>query len=159
MKLSKNILILFVSYIGMLVLVCCTAQLLAPLGAEGEVTVAGGAESGDVPAGLVPQETDGESASAPEMSETEETVGAELPESDASETDASETEAVGYTVRTVTGEGNLPVIAICDGEGTVLRYLDLSVSLLPRTDRAALAEGIAVPNDAALAALIEDLGG
>ena len=154
MKLSKNILILFVSYIGMLVLVCCTAQLLAPLGAEGEVTVAGGAESGDVPAGLVPEETDGESASAPEMSETEETVGAELPESD-----ASETEAVGYTVRTVTGEGSLPVIAICDGEGTVLRYLDLSVSLLPRTDRAALAEGIAVPNDAALAALIEDLGG
>ncbi len=154
MKLSKNILILFVSYIGMLVLVCCTAQLLAPLGAEGEVTVAGGAESGDIPAGLVPEETDGESASAPEMSETEETVGAELPESD-----ASETEAVGYTVRTVTGEGNLPVIAICNGEGTVLRYLDLSVSLLPRTDRAALEAGIAVPNDAALAALIEDLGG
>lgn len=155
MKLSKNILIVLASYLGMLVLVSCTAQFLKPIGTAGETgtnaSVNAGAEQtggDDVPAGARPEE----SVAATEAEDTlanedlQGSAGADMPT---------------YVLRSVRSEGNdsLAVIGVYDENGTLLYALDTPVYALPVGDRALLEVGIEVSGDDALEDLIEDFGG
>ena len=152
MKISKNMFLVLASYVGTLVLVASAALLSLPLGGgsegDGEVTV-GGFGGEEILAG----ETVGESTTA-----FPETLGEEsVYESD--EPPAPSVGAAAYSVRTVTEEGEIPVIAVYDGDGNLLRVLDVLPTALPLADQAALIEGITVSGEEALLGLVEDLGG
>ena len=165
MKLSKNILIVIGSYLGMLVLVFCTAQFLIPLtsGGEGDLTVNAGVtedvdamwqETEDVPMGGFT--TDGADTDAAVVgTDRVPTVG------DAMEDPDGEGNAEVYCLRTFREAGSLTpaVIGVYDGEGNLLRTLETPVLALPAGDRALLDVGIEVSGEEALMDLIEDFGG
>lgn len=167
MKLSKNILILIGSYLGMLVLVCCTAQFLIPLTTEssgGDVLVnAGGTDDTaasvteapeDVPAGAAPSES-GDTDSSAGGTETASGDRLEDPSGDAGADEPT------YYLRSVKEEGSASaaVIGVYDEDGNLIRVLETPVLALPLSDRALLDVGIEVEGEEDLGELIEDFGG
>lgn len=156
MKLSKHVLILLTSYLGMLALVAVTARLLVPLGGENasgketaagvtlpaEVTDAAAEESDAATVGQVdPPVTDAVLDTAPE---TDAAAGEEPPV---------------YCLRTVKEDGETPVIGVYDADGNLLRTVDTPVYALPAGDRALLEVGIEIEGEDALSSMLEDFSG
>lgn len=168
MKFSKNILILLGSYLGILMLICCTAQFMTPLSSARSETDDGtlangtsGAENGeDIPVAALPEEEESDA----------EMLNGSLGSQNAEDTDSldvflSEEESAEdvvipiYCLRTVKADGATAAIGVYDEDGTLLRMLDTPLYALPASDRAMLDIGIEVSGDEDLDALIEDFGG
>ena len=156
MKLSKHVLILLTSYLGMLALVAVTARLLVPLGGEsasGQGTAAGVTFPAEV--------TD----AAAEESDAATVGQVEPPVTDAILDTAPETDVAAgedgpvYCLRTVKEDGETPVIGVYDADGNLLRTVDTPVYALPAGDRALLEGGIEIEGEDALSSLLEDFSG
>lgn len=164
MKLSKNILILFGSYLGAFALVAMIGRLAVSLdggsapagnevlaGSELPADVQDTADT-DLPVAVTP-DTDNDTPTAGTGD------GTETPETDGSGEPTEEPTL--YFLRTVTTEDGAAtnVIGVYSADGELLDALSTPVFALPASDRALLADGIEVIGDEALAALLEDFGG
>ncbi|MBR2908301.1 MAG: hypothetical protein IKC26_09735 [Clostridia bacterium] len=163
MKLSKNILILFGSYLGAIALVALVGRFTVSLGTgntdapsadlpvDGDVTL-----DTDIPVAVQPG-TDTDSGSDTEGEGTD--AGTERPDGGA-ETDKAETPTV-YYVKTVKSEDGKTsgVIGVYSADGALLDLLSTPAFALPQSDRTLLDSGIEVIGDEALAAILEDFGG
>lgn len=161
MKLSRNIMILFGSYLGAVALVAMVGRFtVSPLGNKEDVPsgeqdvfvdVTDPAET-DLPVAVTP---DGET-DAPTVETNGET---DIPETD--ETPAEPEKPTVYYLKTVTGEDGTGTnaIGVYNADGALLDVLSTPAFALPSSDRALLENGIEVVGDEALAAVLEDFGG
>ncbi len=168
MKLTKNIMILFGSYLGAVALVSCIGQLSHPFSGafapadpegagNGDCTVgAVDTEEEDIPAAIVTEDSVADS-SKEEPIDTKEPSGSGDAAGDGARPEGPRET---YSVRTVRDESGAAThaIGVYDGEGKLLDLLDTPVFALPEKDREMLKSGIEVEGKEALAALLEDLG-
>lgn len=172
MRLTKNILILFGSYLGAVLLVTCVGRLthsvVAPSvdeGGTGDAAALGTVEPDggeDLFASLTEGiETDRGTSSLAPPSDGGTVSGTDAGASDG--TDQQDAPSAGhevYVVRTVEAEeGGAYEIGVFDESGRLVDVLDTPAFALPARDREALSVGIRVEGREALLDLLESLEG
>ena len=172
MKLTKNIMILFGSYLGAVALVSCIGQFLHSVGGESTPTFKDDPSGSDCTAGVLESDendapaavtTDDVSVDGSSNS-TSDTKKPDQGNGDGSETgnegDRLENEKEIYYLRMVKGEdgSETHAIGVYDDSGKLIDLLDTPAFALPAKDRELLSVGIRVEGEEALRAIVEDLG-
>ena len=172
MKLTKNIMILFGSYLGAIALVSCVGQFLHSVSGESVPAIKDDPNGGDYTAGVLDSEkNDIPAAVTTDDTSVDESLGStedtkEPDQGAGSSVDTGEGEdrlengKEIYYIRTVTGDGGTEThaIGVYDDSGKLLDVLDTPVFALPAKDRDLLSVGIRVEGDEELHAILEDLG-